>query len=161
MRELVTIASFSDSVQAAFARNILEEAGVQAFLADEAMVSMAWYLAGALAGIKLQVAAEDVQRARAVLAESAGDVQRSPDWIEEEEEEATSREQNAQRALKAAVFGLLFCPLELYAFWLLLKVVFSDERLADKPRRCALLAAVFNLPFMALIVLLLRLICVD
>lgn len=74
--ELVTVASFWDSIEAALARNRLESAGVDAWVADEATVGMVWQYANAVGGIKLQVRTADVETARAVLAEAkrpAGD----------------------------------------------------------------------------------------
>jgi hypothetical protein len=58
----------------------------------------------------------------------------------------SQREQDAQRALFAAVLGLLFCPLELYASWLLLGVWLSGERLDPVYRRKAWVALAFNVP---------------
>jgi hypothetical protein len=52
------------------------------------------------------------------------------DETEPEEELApSSREDDAARALKSAVLGLLFCPLQLYTAWLLFLVVVSHEPL--------------------------------
>lgn len=62
---LVTIATFTTPAEASIARNALEAAGIRAVLSDEVTVDMAWYLATALHGIKLQVAGADVQRAGA------------------------------------------------------------------------------------------------
>jgi hypothetical protein len=61
-------------------------------------------------------------------------------------DKTSSREQDAQRALFAAVLGLLFCPLELYASWLLLGVWLSEERLDPAYRRKAWAALAFNVP---------------
>ncbi len=74
---LVTVARFVNPVEASLARNCLEGAGVEAFLADVATVSVAWQLSNALGGVKLQVAESDAARARLALREqrddSAGD----------------------------------------------------------------------------------------
>ena len=74
---------------------------------------------------------------------------------DEPEPPLTSREQNADRAFLGAVFGLLFWPLELYVFWLLLKVYTSDEELHPLKRRKALFAALINLPLMVMFCLIL------
>lgn len=52
----------------------------------------------------------------------------------ESEDELTpsSREDDAARALKSAILGLLFCPLLLYTAWLLFLVLVNDEPL--RPR---------------------------
>ena len=124
---------------------------------------MAWYLADALGGIKLQVSQKDVEAARAILAENApsdgapsrdGSVpsaeteepqgSEASDSAEEDlpEPPLTVREQTTDRALRAALFGILFVPLELYALWLLVKVFVSDEPLRAEKRRNALAAAI-------------------
>ena len=73
----MTVARFIDPVEASLAKNCLEEAGFEAFLADAETVSVAWQLSNALGGIKLQVAEPDAAQARIVLREqldgSAGD----------------------------------------------------------------------------------------
>jgi hypothetical protein len=73
----------------------------------------------------------------------------------------TKREQDADRALRGAVIGLLFLPLQLYVFWLLLRVFVSDEELGAGKRRKAVVAALINLPIMFSFCLLLWLICGD
>ena len=45
------------------------------------------------------------------------------------EEELTDREADAARALKSAMLGVLFCPLQLYTAWLLFLVLFDGDRL--------------------------------
>jgi len=166
MPKLVTVAEFSDSVQAAMARNYLAAAGVPAFLSDEATVATAWHLAGALGGIKLQVAEEDEGPARQLMAEIAlagaeparedrgADLPGEPD--DDEQIRLTAREEDAHRALKGAIFGILFCPLQVYVFWLLLKVFASGQPLGARYRGEAIVAAAINLPFLLLILVLLR-----
>ena len=58
----------------------------------------------------------------------------------------------------------LFCPLLIlqpYAFWLLIKVLGSEQRLAPAPRRRAIVAALINLPTMFTVALLVRLILTE
>jgi putative intracellular protease/amidase len=69
----------------------------------------------------------------------------------------TSREENADRALKAAFFGIFVFPLFFYAAWLLLKVFHSEERLAERHARNAFIAAVLAGPFLFLFLWLMRL----
>jgi hypothetical protein len=47
-------------------------------------------------------------------------------------DERSSREDDAARALKSALIGILFCPLLLYAAYLLVEVGLNDEPL--RPR---------------------------
>jgi hypothetical protein len=65
---------------------------------------------------------------------------------EDEEEVLSDREKTANKAARAAVFGLLFWPLEVYAVWLLLKVYFSPERLTGRPRTNVKLASWITIP---------------
>src|SRR5580704_3096843 len=66
---LATVATFWNPVEANLARNLLDEAGIRAFLADEQMVGMVWQLANAAGGIKLQVEDRDAEKAALVLAD--------------------------------------------------------------------------------------------
>jgi hypothetical protein len=174
--ELVTVARFVDLVEASLARNCLEEAGVAAFLADAETVSVAWQLTNALGGIKLQVAEPDADRARAVLQEqrdgATGDrdelareaIAAAPapggagdepppadDGSDEPEPEPTTREEDAERAFRGAVYGLLFFPLQFYASFLLLRVLFSSKALAGRSRGRAVVAAVINVAYMLIL----------
>jgi hypothetical protein len=171
---LVTVARFVDPVRATMAKNCLEDAGFEAFLADAETVSVAWQLSNALGGIKLQVAGPDAARARTVLREqldgSAGDREDlireatattsatgeggedvPPDDDGTDGPEPTSRENDAERAFRCAVFGLLFFPLQFYASFLLLKVLFSSEVLAGRSRGRAFIATAINVTFLLIL----------
>lgn len=169
---LVTVATFGDTVEANLAKNRLESAGVQAFLADEETVNMDWLLGNAIGRIKLQVGDQDAEAARTLLSQH-GDREASaalgpeeirfesnlaeptPEWEDQEaDQEAdefepapTTRDKNAERAFRGAVFGVLFFPLQFYVFYLLLRVFLSDEPLGDRERRKAIIAGIINLPF--------------
>ena len=67
MEKLVTVATFDFRAEAEVAKLFLEEQGIQAFLADDNLVGMDWFLSNAVGGVKLQVAASDVDRARDIL----------------------------------------------------------------------------------------------
>jgi hypothetical protein len=174
---LVTVATFGGPIEANLAKNCLESAGVNAFLADEEAAAMAWHLTNAFGGIKLQVREQDAEEALAVLVETnaaeplvpghaeapsfppreaAQPVQMSGAEIDESGPGLTSREENADRAFRGAVLGLLFLPLQLYVFWLLLKVYVSNEELRPDGRRRAFVAAFINLPVMAALCILVR-----
>jgi hypothetical protein len=163
------VATFWSPIEANLAKNRLEDAGLKAFLASGDSVNMAWHLTNALGGIQLQVGDGNAETALAILAEdnvsgpatsdqreeapsSPSDLEESDERRAEEAAEAepvlTSREQNAERAFRGAVFGLLMPPLQLYVFWLLLKVFVSDERLGAEERRKAIIGAVICLPMM-------------
>jgi Putative prokaryotic signal transducing protein len=175
--ERVTVGRFVDPIQASFARNYLEAAGIEAFLADAATVTVAWQLSNALGGVKLQVAEPDAPKARSVLREQrdgvGGDQQElvrdaieskpapgegseelppEDDGSEDPEPELTGRERAAERAFRAAVFGLLFFPLQFYASFVLLNVLFSSETLAGRARGRAFVAAAINLIYMLILI---------
>lgn len=60
----------------------------------------------------------------------------------EEEGPLSLREESAQRALKAALIGLVLFPLQFYAIWLLMKVCFYEGPLRPRLRRNAIWAAI-------------------
>lgn len=70
----------------------------------------------------------------------------------------TAREQDAHRAFKGAIFGMLFWPLLVYVAWLLIRVYGSEERLEGQARQRAWLAAAITFPFLIAILLTLRLV---
>ena len=67
MNKLVTIASFDFPDEAEAAKLFLEQSGVHAFLADDNLVGMDWFLANAVGGVKVQVADSDADNAEAAL----------------------------------------------------------------------------------------------
>src|SRR5262245_24843005 len=66
-KELVTVRTCAIAEEAHALRNLLESAGIAAFVEDEAASGMLWY--NVVGGAKVQVAEEDLERAREVLAE--------------------------------------------------------------------------------------------
>jgi hypothetical protein len=69
----------------------------------------------------------------------------------------SAREENANRALRGAVVGLLFAPLQLYVFYLLLfKVFASDEPIRPIYTRRARQAAAINIPYTVVILIVIR-----
>jgi hypothetical protein len=180
--DLVTIAILQNTTEANLVRNQLGAAGIKAYLAGEEAVAAAWQMATAPGGVKVQVAAKDMNDALALLERT-----RSLDKPEEDktaiataetlekmreddepEEVASEREKNANRAVRAAVFGLILLGgtsiadfghdhdlgriifffaslgLEGYALLLLCRVYSSRERLAGWPRTNAKLATLLT-----------------
>jgi hypothetical protein len=150
---LVTVAVLPGDTEANLVKNQLGAAGIHAYLDGAEAAAMAWHMAGAFGGIKVQVAASDAEDALALLEKKAWDD--DPDQErpaiataetlekvrEEGEEDLSEREKNANRAMRAAVFGLLFFPLWGYAALLLLKIYSSPEKLEGRPRAYAKAAA--------------------
>ncbi len=74
---LVTIASFAFTPEAQMAKNLLESEGIPAIVAGELTADA---FAGAAGEAKLQVRAEDAQRAVSLLAETAAQASLDDDW---------------------------------------------------------------------------------
>jgi Putative prokaryotic signal transducing protein len=68
MARLVTIATFTDQVQAHILRCRLEVEGVPAFVAFEHHISMDWFLSQALGGVRVQVPETYAEKASEILA---------------------------------------------------------------------------------------------
>jgi len=148
--KLMTVAIYANPFEASIARGCLEAAGITAFLADEG-TSVAVTIG--VGGVKLQVPSRQAEQAIAVLADSRESGMRALDELaldsdvvdsEQVEPPLTSREQDVDRELRAAIFGFLLFPLEVYALWLLVKVFLSDERLSPRRRRRGLVALLVN-----------------
>ena len=63
MNSLVTIEEYDKSYLAQVAVLALEQAGIQCFLQNETIVAMDWFMANAVGGIRLQVAAHEAEKA--------------------------------------------------------------------------------------------------
>jgi hypothetical protein len=164
---LTTIATYYVPIQAELARSRLEADGIPAFIEGGEFASMAWHLLLANQGIKVQVPTEDAERAAALLKvasqtadhghadeggpEADANEAEDDDGGPADEPPPTGREQNADRAFRGAVIGLLFLPLQLYVFWLLLKVFISEEPLSERLRNRAFVAAAINLPLIVVL----------
>ena len=68
-RNLVTLRRYRDLSEAIIARGAIESAGIFCFLKDENLVRLDWQISNMIGGIRLQVAAADVEAAEAVLAQ--------------------------------------------------------------------------------------------
>jgi hypothetical protein len=79
--------------------------------------------------------------------ETGAEEELSPD----SEQSPSPREDDAARAFKSAILGILFCPLQLYTLWLLLLVVLSDEPLRPRYFWYAVGAAAVLLPYLLLL----------
>lgn len=78
----ITLLRFSTVHEAEVARGLLEAAGIEAHLLDTATASIAWHLAPAIGGVRLQVRPADRNAALEVL---AGEPVGAPDeWYDEE-----------------------------------------------------------------------------
>ena len=65
--DTVTLRQFRDLPEALLAKASVESAGIQAYLVDDNMIRMDWFISNLLGGIKLQVRPEDVEAANEIL----------------------------------------------------------------------------------------------
>jgi hypothetical protein len=65
--ETVTLRQFRDLPDALLAKGSLESAGIQAYLVDDNMIRMDWFISNLLGGIKLKVRVEDAEAATEIL----------------------------------------------------------------------------------------------
>ena len=157
--KLVTVATFDMPTEAHLAKGLLEANGLAAFLADELTVGVAWHLSNAIGGIKLQVPETDVERATGILAAREDSSINAEDGFvdlpeaEESEIEPPSSEadKTVDRAVRAALLGLLLLPLQLYSLWLLGRLTLSNQKVSPNKRRRIRLAVVLNLPMLVIL----------
>jgi hypothetical protein len=81
---LVTLATFPSPVEAALARNVLEEAGIRAHATDDAT---GWAFSGMFGGVRLLVDEADLERAGELLDEALGEPLQTEDEPHEDESE--------------------------------------------------------------------------
>ena len=127
--QLVEVARFPSSFQASLARRELEEAGVSVRLSGEASAEWMTHLGTQDAGVGLLINAVDLDQAREILErhKQFQRVQKDGEGEEKEDNHRVGREW-AHRALFAAVGGLLFFPLSLYAIWLIIRCGLLSKR---------------------------------
>ncbi|HEX5130944.1 MAG TPA: DUF2007 domain-containing protein [Candidatus Krumholzibacteria bacterium] len=63
----VTVASYSQPIEAHLARTKLESEGIPCVMGDENLVRVDWLLSNAVGGVKIMVPAWDVEQAREIL----------------------------------------------------------------------------------------------
>ena len=182
--KLVCIATYWDTLKANMARNPLESQEIPCFLEGDNVVTIDWSLANAVGGVKLLVREEDRERAEATLREIPAALgERTPEdgepeapdatgqdgrqdtlsadgvqLSEDDEEPLSTRDSLAARACRGAMLGLLFFPIQVYVFTLLIRVFLSNERLGARHRQLVLWAAVINIPYVLILALLIRLV---
>jgi hypothetical protein len=64
---VVNLRKYMTVPEALLAKSILESAGIEAFLGDQNIVRMDWFLTNALGGVKLRVREEDAEDAAVLL----------------------------------------------------------------------------------------------
>jgi len=157
--ELVTLATFPNSIEANLAKDALAAEGIHAYVDGDDAGSVLGMMTSSL-GLRLRIRREDLKAARQVLGEiepvdvpddAVGeafvDVNESP-ATPDDPDRLTRREEDADRAFRSAIIGFFFCPLQVYTLWLLARVYFSDERLGPKQRRRTWIAVAVAVPYL-------------
>jgi Putative prokaryotic signal transducing protein len=163
--EPVVVATFTGMGEASVARGALEQEGIETFLANEHLVSIAWQLSQATGGVRLSVAASDVERARRILAVGARPLAVVPeqdgnpgagDAADEEEVSPGPADALIERAWKSSLVGFLAVPplFHLWALWCLRRAYAEGgprtERGRTLARRTLLLSTCAATMFVAL-----------
>jgi len=148
----VTVARFNTAVEAHILAGRLESEGIHTTITDAETVTMAWHLSQAVGGIKVQVSPDDVERARAIIAENMASREIEPD----DEDEGDLRRQVARRALLAAFFGVAIPPLQVYSLWLVGRLLSSHFGPIQGVRWRIILALVLDLYFFAFVFFIFR-----
>jgi hypothetical protein len=180
--KLVTLGTFDSPVEARFAVNRLEEAGIPALVADKNTVAMDFLLGNAVGCIKVQVQAADLERAEAVLADPTDRVpEDETPWDDADQSGAADAGERAdvkrtiadQRAAPAAadappdrgerlvtvayrlpVFGAIFVPRNVVSLVYVLVVTFGVNDLSPAATRRFFLALLIDLGLLAFLAML-------
>lgn len=149
--EEAVVAAYGTPLEAELARGRLESEGIAARISDGNTVSIAQHLSPALGGVKVVVGRSDFEAARAILT--------APGLASEDDEDgsdqpqpgslaagALSADQLANRALRAAVLGLVVVPPvgHLWSLVLLASALRHREALTAKGKRQAAIAVVVD-----------------
>lgn len=159
---LATLVTFSTLAEAQVAKGMLEAAGVESWIADSETASAAWQMTPAMGGIRLQVARDEIDRARAVFDaedepsaashlgdddddesdDRTGEGATAGEEIDPDSLEVPLRDRMAIRAWKASIVGLVLLPgvLHLYSLALLAMVANLPGPLSPAARRRAIWA---------------------
>lgn len=70
----VTLRRYLYLPEALLAKGTLESAGIRAYVIDENMIRLDWFISNALGGLRLQVHEEDAEEAEAILSQPIPDV---------------------------------------------------------------------------------------
>ena len=150
-----TVQSYPTTLAASLAKARLEDVGIPVFLANATMVDTVWHLSNAIGGVRLQVPCKDLQRAATVLSRTVA-VAEMPDgefkaaWSEKEAEKADSPKAASEghevdKALRIAMIGLIFEPIQLFAWWLLWKAARAGK-LRGRNRMKAVAIVLLTIP---------------
>ena len=69
MGKFITIATFTDLIDAQLLKARLESADIKCFLADEHTVAVNWLFSNFIGGVKVQIQKEDLEKAKEIIGE--------------------------------------------------------------------------------------------
>ena len=167
---------YTNAIDAAMAKNLLEAEGIKALIADDQAIGMAWQMSIAMGGVKVLVSEGDLPRAEAVLAglnrSLAHEVSQEPDSnagegtsteiydessdLETQQTACSDRERLAEASWKGSLISILFLPLQLYVFWMLLRIMSSEAMLRPRFEKLAWWAAAVNIPALFVLAIVMR-----
>ncbi len=137
--KLVTLASYSDLIQAQLANQRLEAAGIPTYINDDIPAGNLDGLDPGVAPVKLDVAVADAERARQLLAAPLPADAAAQEQLDEVDppEDLNSSESLAEHAWRAALLGCITIPVlvHLFSLWLAFKIARRDDTLSDTGTR--------------------------
>ncbi|KYF55270.1 hypothetical protein BE04_19530 [Sorangium cellulosum] len=130
--QLVTVATYSESVEAQMGRSALSAHGIRAFLADEHVATLTPHYIGRSLGIRLQVPSADLERAAEILRPPPVDDDRELD----EDDEAAELDGPKCPACGARYAYREWAPGQIFAILLLLGLPLLVLKKRWHCRRC-------------------------
>lgn len=169
-QDLVCVGSFTTPELAHVARLALESEGIPSYLDNEWVSSMDWAMTNAVGGVKLLVGSHNAESASEILTSrtqynwdednevlAGNSPQRDTDVDHAGSRVMNEREENALRAFRGSVLGLLFLPLHFYILYLLIVKVFgSNEPISAQRMQQAIIATAINIPCVLVMLLFIR-----
>jgi hypothetical protein len=110
-RDLTTIRRYRDLSEALVARAAVESAGIFCFLKDENLVRLEWQISNLIGGIRLQVAAADVEAAETILSQPIPDridIPDQPEFVQPRCPRCTSTDVTWERQGRKAALASLY-----------------------------------------------------
>lgn len=153
--DFATLISFHTIGEAQVAAGLLDAAGIDCSVADEAIATAAPHWGPAMGGYRVQVRRMDLDRARATLADDSRDEQdaelRASVAGDPDDPRPNPREDAALRSWRAAIVGWVLLPIvfHLYSLGLLGTVLRRTEPLTPRARRRAIGAAILDVTALA------------
>ena len=129
--KLITIATFSQEIEAHLSKIRLESEGIECFIADEYIVTMNWLYSNAVGGVKLKVKESDVERTIEILRQEPVSTDSVGDRVSEDDNEPRCPKCNS-----LDVYYEKFSRRLVFASWLLLGVPFPFLKRKWKCRKC-------------------------